>query len=145
MEQGSTVDAIAVRGVDLRSLSTGEMVDSLESGAGLAVDVTLAVPVPLNGWSVGAGIESAIGQVVFGTSSRHLGATTELLEGERVFRFEIDSLPLGAGQYFVTASAGTLHSGELSRVPQAATFHVSSESKSHGILSANAVGHLVQR
>ena len=60
-----------------------------------------------------------------------------------VFRFELDALPLGQGQYFVHASYGTLSEGELFRIPQAVAFSVSEETTNVGVVSAVATGSLV--
>ena len=89
------------------------------------------------------GIETSVGQVIFGTNSERLGVSTRAIQGETVFRFELDSLPLGEGQYVVDASFGTLSEGQLFRVPQAAVFSVSEHSNNAGVVSALASGSIV--
>ena len=112
----------------------------IQSGDGLAVEIALSLHGATDDWIVGMGIETSVGQVIFGTNSERLGIPARLIEGETTFRFELASLPLGEGQYFVHASYGTLSDGELFRVPLAAAFSVSEASNNAGVVSAVATG-----
>ena len=129
--------------VALKSISNDAAAEVIESGDGLAVEISLDLQEAVDEWVVGMGIETAIGQVVFGTNSERLGIMTERINGKAVFRFELDSLPLGQGQYFVHASYGTLSEGELFRIPRAAAFSVSEESNNAGVVSAVASGTII--
>ena len=130
----------SITSVMLKSLDDDSVVDVLESGGGLAIEITLAVPESTSDWIVGMGIETAVGQVIFGSNSERLDSESVAISGETVFRFELDPLPLGAGQYFVHASYGTRGAGELFRVAQAAVFSVSELSPNVGVISSNASG-----
>ena len=132
-----------ITGVQLKTTS-GTDVDTLESGSGLVVEVALAVVSPMDDWVVGVGIETALGQVVFSTSTRRMGTPSEEISGESVFRFEFESLALGKGQYAVWAMFGTVAGGEVSRLPQAASFSVNEPSKNSGVLSVQASVQILQ-
>ncbi|CAN5278917.1 N/A [soil metagenome] len=142
-EVADAVDSLAITGVVLSSPATGEPVDAIASGEGLIMDVTLNLPDEMDGWNIGMGIESSLGQVVFGTNSKILKADAPKVQGTVTFRFEIAELPLGEGQYFVHASFGTLDQGELFRVPQAASFQVTETSGNAGVVSAQATGRVL--
>jgi ABC-2 type transport system ATP-binding protein len=132
-----------ITGVQLKALADGSALDVLQSGDGLVVEISLALPSTTDEWIIGMGIESSGGQVIFGTNTKLLGTVTSRIGGETVFRFELDKLPLGSGQYFVHASYGTLTDGELFRIPQAAAFSVSEETNNVGVVSVVATGSLV--
>jgi ABC-2 type transport system ATP-binding protein len=133
----------SITGVALRSLADDSLVEVLESGRGLAMDISLSVPTVTKDWIIGMGIETPGGQIIFGTNTEILGTPLSTLSGNSVFRFEIDSLPLGEGQYFVHASFGTTSAGELFRVAQAAVFSVNETSKNIGFVSSHAVARVV--
>jgi ABC-2 type transport system ATP-binding protein len=130
--------------VELTSGPKDTVVDTIESGDRLAINVTMSIPTETSDWLVGMGIETGLGQVIFGTNTERLRSKLTPVKGTAVFRFELDSLHLGAGQYFVHASYGTLRDGELFRVPQAATFSVAEASRNVGTISAGAEAFLVQ-
>lgn len=132
-----------ITSVELKSLVDDSPVDVIDSGDGLAIEIALSLAETTDEWIVGMGIETSVGQVVFGTNSERLGISTPQVGGDTVFRFELDSLPLGEGQYFVHASYGTLSGGELFRIPQAAAFSVSEETNNIGVISTIATGALV--
>ena len=129
-----------IHSVTVRSLATGEPVDVMQSGEGLAIDVAISVPAPSDSWIVGMGIENNIGQNIFGTNSERLNVMPTMIAGETVFRFEVYPLPLGEGQYFLHASFGTLAEGEMVRLVQAANFSVTETSNNNGVVSSNARG-----
>ncbi len=132
-----------ITSVALRSLLDGSVVEVLDSGEGLAVEISLSLESATDEWIVGMGIETSVGQVIFGTNSERLGCETLLIDGTAVFRFELASLPLGRGQYFVHAAYATLKEGELVRIPQAAAFSVSESSNNVGVISSHATGGII--
>jgi ABC-2 type transport system ATP-binding protein len=141
------VEAVAapatINGVQLTAIGGGP-VDTLPSGSGIVIDVALTVAAPTDDWVVGVGIETALGQVIFSTSTRRMGTPIEEISGEAVFRFELESLALGKGQYAVWAMFGTRTGGEVARLPQAATFSVEELSNNSGVLSAQATVEILQ-
>jgi ABC-2 type transport system ATP-binding protein len=131
-------DGPTITGVALKSLTGDSVIDVLESGDGLAMEIALSVPTEIDDWVLGMGIESPGGQIIFGTNTEILKTKLSPMRGSTVFRFEMDSLPLGEGQYFVHASFGTTSHGELFRVAQAAAFSVNETSKNVGLVSSQA-------
>ncbi|MHB1172988.1 MAG: ABC transporter ATP-binding protein [Lacisediminihabitans sp.] len=140
---GEGNDAPEITSVALKSLADGSDLEILESGDGLAIEISLSLPSPTDEWVVGMGIETSVGQIIFGTNSERLGCENVPISGSTVFRFVVDPLPLGKGQYFVHASFGTLGEGELFRLPQAAAFSVSEPSDNVGVISSRAKGEVI--
>jgi ABC-2 type transport system ATP-binding protein len=132
-----------INAVELRSLVDDSIVEVLESGSGLAIDVTLYLPEPTSEWVIGMGVETSGGLVIFGTNSERLGCDTVTINGRTVFRFSLGSLVLGEGQFFVHASYGTHSTGELFRAERAATFSVSENSPNLGVISSPASGAIL--
>jgi ABC-2 type transport system ATP-binding protein len=143
-DAGVEITNVSIAKVAVKSLHDDREIDMIASGEGLAIEVEIALPGPTDQWVVGMGIETAIGQVIFGTNSERLDSEPVTANGSTTFRFEFDSLPLGDGQYFVHASYGTLKGGEASRIPQAATFSVSEDSRNVGVISAAVTGRIVK-
>ena len=142
--QVEPVNQVSVNGVVLKSAKTGEPLDAIESGQGMAIDVVVTCANPTRGWRLGITIESAKGQLIFGTNTKLLKSKTPEFSGERTFRFGIDSLPLGTGQYFVSAFFGAGDGGQSARVSQAASFYVTNDASTTGVLRASVVGELVE-
>ena len=136
MKAGEVDDSPAIVDVALTGTSDRSPLDVIESGDGLAIEVSLVLPKLTDDWVVGIGIEHPGGHLVFGTNTEILGVETKPVQGNTVFRFELEKMPLGAGQYFAIASYGTLSEGELFRVVQAATFSVTELSGNHGVMSS---------
>jgi len=143
-DAGIEITNVSIAGVAIKPLVGDGEIDTIASGDGLAVEVQIALPGPTDQWVVGMGIETAIGQIIFGTNSERLDSEPITANGLTTFRFEFDSLPLGDGQYFVHASYGTLKGGEASRIPQAATFSVSEESRNVGVISSGVTGRIIK-
>lgn len=131
----------SITSVGLRTLN-GDPVDTIQSGDGIVVTVSIDAPTPIDDWIVGMGIESSAGQVVFGTNSLLLDTAPTRIEGSASYRFELRRLYLGEGQYFVHASFGLVEGGELFRIPQAASFMVIEPSKNVGLVSVPVRGAL---
>ncbi len=140
---GDVSESLTITGVDVLSLTDGTPVEVLESGKGIALEISLSIPEEIDDWVIGMGIESPGGQVVFGTNTQLLDTKVTPMSGASRFRFEIDPLHLGAGQYFIHASFGTIAAGELFRVAQAASFSVSERSGNVGLISSSATGAVV--
>ena len=81
---------------------------------------------------IGIGIESALGQNIFGTNTELLSLRTLAVDKKATIRFELQDLHLGEGRYYIHASVGTIETGELYRIPQAATFEMLGDGQSIG-------------
>lgn len=114
--------------------------DSLGDGKSLVFAVDVSSSLPTGGVLVGMGIETPLGQLVMGTNTELLGLPPIFVDGSARVTFELRDLWLGGGQYFLHASVGTLEQGEMSRVPQAATFSVPMDRSKVGVLDASVSG-----
>jgi ABC-2 type transport system ATP-binding protein len=123
--------------------SSGEDVRNLPTGAALTMDITLNVPHPVDDWIIGMGIETALGQVVFGTNTERMRVPELVLEGVCTMRFDLGALHLGAGEYFVHASYGTKSLGEIYRIAQAASFSVAADPTHVGVIATEVTATVV--
>jgi ABC-2 type transport system ATP-binding protein len=124
------ISSVAVKGL------TGGAKAVLEPGSGLQLHVTVETDSPTDGVVIGMGIETQLGQSVFGTNTNLLGLTLPVVDGKATVRFDVGELRLGAGQYLIHASVGTLEGGEVNRLPQAGVINVRSDGTRVGILDA---------
>jgi len=130
-----------IESVVLRDAAGSEIRD-VPTGSPLTMDVSLNVPARVDDWIIGMGIETSLGQVVFGTNTERMRVPSTPLEGERTLRFELGPLHLGPGEYFVHASYGTKSLGEVYRIAQAASFSVTADPTHVGVI-ATTVGATV--
>lgn len=93
---------------------------------------------PMSDWFVGMGVDTPLGQIVFGTNTDRLGLAPETLDGSTVVTFSLPDLHLGAGTYSVHASISTHELGEFARVPIGARFTVPRETKNVGVIDIRA-------
>jgi ABC-2 type transport system ATP-binding protein len=134
----------SIIGTRLTHSATGEDAHRVTAGASLRVEVALKAHRPLEDCVIGMGIETPLGQVVFGTNTERLNVPRiDLNPGEHSITFDLPNLQLGTGQYFVHASFGTLDTGELFRVPQAASFYVDDDTANAGVVSVVATASIV--
>jgi ABC-2 type transport system ATP-binding protein len=91
-------------------------------------------------WVVGMGVDTPLGQPVFGTNTTRLGLDArETAQPFRV-RFALPSGRLGSGQYHLHASLGTMEHGSYFRIPQAATLDIEDGLRNVGVVSIEASG-----
>ena len=128
--------------VELRSASTGQPIDAIRAGEGLVIDILVTAARPTDTWCLGIEIESARGQIMVATDTRLLDMDTPAIQGERVVRFEIASLALGTGRYFVSSFFGDADVEEA-RISQAASFYVANDDRTTGVVSPSVVGVLL--
>ncbi len=124
------VSSVEVNGTPARS-------HVLDTGEDLLVDLTVrAGNRPLSDWLVGVGLQTTLGQVVFGTTTEMLGHDlAELPAGqERRVRLRLRAPSLGEGAYSLEAAVATRAGGELHRLPQAALVQVRSRGDQIGVL-----------
>lgn len=128
--------------VELKSRDGREVVSTIQSGDGLVLEIELTIPELTDQWIIGMGIDSTSGQVIFGTNSDRLELARTPVKGAMRFRFAIDSLHLGEGQYFLHASYGTVEVNTLVRVDHAAVFTVIEPSRNLGVIRATVSGEM---
>ena len=128
-----------IESVALVDATTEEVVTAIAPGQSVRLDITVSSDVVLDEWVVGMGIDTPLGQSVFGTNTRLLGSAGNApLVGERTVSFALPDLRLGNGQYFIHASFGTPAEESAFRIAQAATVESQDGTRSVGVTSIAA-------
>ena len=128
--------AVRVAGVELLG-ADGTPTQGITPGEGLTIALTVATDEPLERPTLGVGIETTLGVTVYGTNTKLLGHPLPLIEGTSRYLFHLGDLRLGEGSYTVHGAIASEAGPELHRLPEAATFTVSGDGRSVGILSAD--------
>ncbi|QWL31848.1 ABC transporter ATP-binding protein [Rathayibacter toxicus] len=118
------------------SIEHGSIV--VRSGESLEFDVTVRTNRPIDDWNVGMGIDTPLGQRVFGTNTERIGTPLKPVDGEMTITFTLPDVHLGPGNYAVHASAATFSQGETMRIPVAATFTVERSSVHEGVVDIDS-------
>jgi ABC-2 type transport system ATP-binding protein len=142
-ESGEEVEQIQpaeIVGIELSGGTLEEGNRTLRPGDDLEVRVTLRPlsAVPLERWFLGMGVDTPLGQVVFGTNTMRLGFEHPPLTDETTVVFHLPDTHFGGGTYAVHASASTLENGEFTRVPVGARFTVERTTKRVGLVDVSA-------
>jgi ABC-2 type transport system ATP-binding protein len=128
-----------IESVALVDSTTGIPITRVFPGQSMRLDITVRSDVELPEWVVGMGIETPLGQSVFGTNTRLLGSIgNEPLVGERTISFDLPDVRLGNGQYFIHASFGTPTEESASRISHAATLESHDDTRNVGVTSIAA-------
>jgi len=90
----------------------------------------------LDDWVCALQIDNALGQVVYGTTSKRLGAVLEPLRGTRTVEFILRDARFGTGKYFVNASLMDSAGRHLHDFPQATSFDVPDYDLAVGVVHA---------
>lgn len=100
----------------------GRRLEQVEPGEDVRLRVRVRAVAPLTRWMLGVGLDTPLGQVVFGTNTEMLGERVpDLAAGEeRVFELLLPQLRLGTGEYYVHGAIAHSGGGEVHRLPQAA-------------------------
>jgi ABC-2 type transport system ATP-binding protein len=114
----------------------GDVVSSLKPGEDVVVEIDVHAVERLSDWMLGTGLDTPLGQVVFGTNTQLLGERMpDLAPGERrTFRVQLPDLRLGEGEYFVHGALARANGEEIHRLPQAVMVAVQSTRDSVGVL-----------
>jgi ABC-2 type transport system ATP-binding protein len=85
---------------------------------------------------LGTGLDTPLGQIVFGTNTQLLGERMpDLAAGERrTFRIQLPDLRLGEGEYFAVGAVARPNGEEIHRLAQAVMVSVQSSGDSIGVL-----------
>jgi len=123
----------------LRTASGQPVTDFVRAGDTLQLEIIVDTHGrEMADWLVGMGIETPLGQRVFGTNTDLLGAGGPAFTGVRAFRFNLPDLRLGSGRYTVHASLGTVTDGTYQWVPGVAEFDVDDGTRNKGDVSIRA-------
>jgi ABC-2 type transport system ATP-binding protein len=113
---------------DVRVLSATARADGpapdgrLEPGGDLAIDIEIESTRPIDDWMVAVQIDSTLGQVVYGTTTRRAGFELAPLDGRRRVRLTLRDAAFGPGKYFVNVSILDSIGRHLHDLPQATSF-----------------------
>jgi ABC-2 type transport system ATP-binding protein len=112
----------------------GRPLTATKPGEDVSIRVRVEAADRLEDWILGVGIDSQLGQAVYGTNTRLLGVPMPPLRGERVFEVRLPRLWLGEGQYSVHGAIAESSGIEIHRLSDAATFSVESDGHSIGYI-----------
>jgi ABC-2 type transport system ATP-binding protein len=96
--------------------------DPIQPGDTLRIAVEVEHDWGIEDWDCGIQINNALGQVVFGTTFRHMGETAGPLQRRRTIEFTLADAHFGTGKYFVDASMLDSAGRHLFDLPQACSF-----------------------
>ncbi|MET4639085.1 ABC transporter ATP-binding protein [Mycetocola sp. 2940] len=113
--------------------------DDIRAGDDLKIRVTLSAEKELENWVCAIQIDSALGQVIYGTTSKRMGKDLGVLRGQRAVEFTLKDVRFGGGKYFINASLMDFEGRHLHDFPQAASFNVTDHALSAGVLYAEPV------
>ena len=119
---------------------SGTPVSSLRPGDDVVLEITVHAVAPLTDWVLGMGLDTPLGQVVYGTHTGLLDATVpDLAAGEtRTLTVLLPDLRLGQGEYFVHGALAETSGEEIHRLAQAAMLTVRSVGDSVGPVDVRA-------
>jgi ABC-2 type transport system ATP-binding protein len=130
-----------VLGATVRAAGAKE-VREIRPGDDLTIELELDNDGDLRDWICAIQIDSSLGQVVYGTTSRRIRADLEPLDGPRRLRWTLRDAHFGPGKYFVNVSIMDGLSRHLFDAAQMASFDTADGGLSVG--SVAAVPELVE-
>lgn len=139
MRQAAVVDEGApisryIRSVVVRT-ADGAVDRPIVSGEELTIEVTVTIDTQVDDWIVGIGIQTPLGQTLFGTSTDLMKSRTGPVDGDFTVSFLISSAWLAGGQYYVNAAYARDSVGELDWVTQGAVISVRGDRRMIGVLA----------
>ncbi len=138
VEQELETHALRVTAVSTLD-ADGAATSHFRQGDAMTLRLTVAASDRVENWTIGFGIDSPNGQMVLGTSSDRLKRDLRVLEaGETMdVDFQIRSIYLGVGEYFVNARATDLDRSDSDILWQGALIHVDGSENSVGTVVAD--------
>jgi ABC-2 type transport system ATP-binding protein len=122
----------AIVGVDVRDLA-GAPVRSIEPGQGVVIGVDVESTGPeLRDWVVGVGVDSPLGQALFGTHTGLMGLELPPLVGRQRIEVTLPQLWLGEGRYSIHGALAHASGPEIDRRSEAAFLEVRANGRSIG-------------
>ncbi|WP_324650842.1 ABC transporter ATP-binding protein [Georgenia sp. H159] len=107
---------------------------SLRPGDDLSITGSISVPEPLAGWTLGASIETPLGQVIFATDTRLLEQDLPTVDGTATFTITLPALQIAQGDYSVNVALRDASGRDVDRAARAAHFTVVTEGRTVGYL-----------
>ena len=115
----------------------GSLVTTLDSGADVVINVDVAVDGEVDNPVIGIGIDSMLGQLVYGTNTKMMGLKLDPLTGRSRHRFRLPAVSLGEGQYTIYAAIARDGGVELNRLLNAASLTVQTKGRGVGFLNVD--------
>jgi ABC-2 type transport system ATP-binding protein len=132
----ATVAAARVTGVTVTD-SSGSLITTMSPGSDLIVNVDIAVDGRVENPVIGIGIDSALGQVVYGTNTKLMGLKLETMSGRSRHRFRLPAVSLGEGQYTIYAAIARDGGVELNRLLNGAALTVLTKGQGVGFINVD--------
>lgn len=114
----------------------GAALTSIAPGDPVTVTVEAEVDGSIDDAVVGIGVDSGLGQAMFGTNTKLMGLTVPPVSGPVSFTFRIAELWLGEGQYHLHGALARDRGVELHRLPYAASLAVYASGDCVGFVNA---------
>jgi ABC-2 type transport system ATP-binding protein len=114
--------------------SAGQPLRRMRPGADIVISVEIDATEKLSDWILGVGIDTPLGQVVYGTNSKLAGVELPPLQGRRSFDVRLPAVGLGEGQYSVHGAIAERSGVEIDRLRDAAPFVVEADGVGVGYL-----------
>jgi ABC-2 type transport system ATP-binding protein len=115
-------------------LSNGTPVGEVHVGAPLTVRVHVRAEEPLENWILGFGIETAVGQSIYGTNSKLLGVPLPPLRGAMAYDFTIPATDIGEGVYTFHGAVASQTGAEVHRLLEGASLTVAADGRETGFV-----------
>lgn len=141
LENGLLTSGARIDSVHISSTAT-DLSGAFIPGGDLLVTIHYSVGSAPAGWIAGIDIETPVGQGVYRINTDGLGITLPAAAGSYSLTISLPNSALGAGYYQVHASLVTLEGRDLDRRQAAASFSVSTESGSVGVVHFRASADL---
>jgi ABC-2 type transport system ATP-binding protein len=100
----------------------GRVGRALRAGDDLEIDVEVSSARPIDDWILAVQIDSTLGQVVYGTTTKRTGHPLGRLEARRLVRLTLHDAAFGPGKYFINVSILDSIGRHLHDLPQATSF-----------------------
>ncbi|WNB86310.1 Wzt carbohydrate-binding domain-containing protein [Cellulomonas sp. ATA003] len=123
----------------------GSPAHEMKPGTSLTLAVTLDADEPLADPVLGVGIDTPLGQSIFGTNTKLLGQRLPPVHGRATFHFRLNDLRLGEGSYMVHGAVADQAGIELHRLRDAASFAVRADGATVGHVWADVEFRSVSR
>jgi ABC-2 type transport system ATP-binding protein len=115
-------------------LSGGTPVRDIRVGDPVTVRVHLRAEEPLDDWILGFGIETSVGQTIYGTNSKLLGVQLPVLSGTLAYDFTIPATDVGEGSYSFHGAIADQTGAEVHRLLEGASLMVSADGRETGFI-----------
>jgi ABC-2 type transport system ATP-binding protein len=122
----------------IRSLSVrdadGKPLRKMRPGDDIVISVEIEATEKLSDWILGVGLDTPLGQIVYGTNTKLAGVEMPPLQGRRTFDVRLPAVGIGEGQYSVHGAIAERSGVEIDRLRDAAPFVVEADGHSVGYL-----------